>query len=179
MDITPNRSFSFAHVTLHNKKRISGIIWDSFKATPPPDISDGHWLLLVGDLRERSFLIYDSLPSPAAKSRWELVDSTMSCLSMLWLRIALLLEVLNSTTYIDAGLWDVITPKCPEQRNGHDYGVVFMAFIDFLPLKVDGFEFDQACVAHYRDKYLLRFQQGRVAHFPQHLRVLSPTSPIS
>ncbi|KAJ8432868.1 hypothetical protein Cgig2_033873 [Carnegiea gigantea] len=30
------------------------------------EISDGHWLLLVADLRERSFLVYNSLPSPAA-----------------------------------------------------------------------------------------------------------------
>ncbi|KAJ8446520.1 hypothetical protein Cgig2_027482 [Carnegiea gigantea] len=104
-------------VTLYNKGRISGIIWDSFKATPQSDIryvfmplletSDGHWLLLVVDLREHFFLVYDSLSSQKAKSRRELVDTV---------RIALLLVFLRSTTYADAGQWDVVIPKCPEQR---------------------------------------------------------------
>ncbi|KAJ8435705.1 LOW QUALITY PROTEIN: hypothetical protein Cgig2_002662 [Carnegiea gigantea] len=79
-------------VTLHNKGRISGIIWGSFKATPQPDVfmplletSDGHWLLLVTDLRECSFLVYDSLPNPMTKSRRELVDSAVNRLCVLWL----------------------------------------------------------------------------------------------
>ncbi|KAJ8421197.1 hypothetical protein Cgig2_011716 [Carnegiea gigantea] len=72
-------------VTLHNEGRISSIIWDSFKATPQSDVryvfmplletSDRNWLLLVADLHEHSFLVYNLLPSPAAKSRRELVDS--------------------------------------------------------------------------------------------------------
>ena len=40
--------------------------------------SGGHWLVLVADLRERSFLLYDSLPSPAVKSGRELLDSAVS-----------------------------------------------------------------------------------------------------
>jgi len=51
--------------------------------------SDGHWLLLVADLGERCFLVYDSLPSPAAKSVRELVDSAVSCLCVLWLGLEL------------------------------------------------------------------------------------------
>ncbi|KAJ8427793.1 hypothetical protein Cgig2_032852 [Carnegiea gigantea] len=72
-----NHGYYAKPVTLHNKGRISGIIWDSFKATP----------------------------HSTAKSRQELVDS---------IRIALLLAFLRSTAYADAGLWDVITPKCLE-----------------------------------------------------------------
>ena len=49
------------------------------------ETSDGHWLLLVADLRECSFLVYDLLPSEAVKSRWELVDSAVSRLYVLWL----------------------------------------------------------------------------------------------
>ncbi|KAJ8423572.1 hypothetical protein Cgig2_013325 [Carnegiea gigantea] len=127
---------SRGQVTLHNKGRISGVICDNFKATPQPDV------------RYRSFLVYDSLPSPAAKTKRELLDST---------RIAFVLTFLYSITYVDAGQWEVITPKCPEQKNGHDYGVFVMAFMNLLSLKADGFEFDQDCVAHYRDKCLLSF----------------------
>ncbi|KAJ8425387.1 hypothetical protein Cgig2_018476 [Carnegiea gigantea] len=116
---------SRGQVTLHNKGRISGVIWDNFEATPPSNL----------------------------------------CYS-----IALVLAFLHSITYADAGQWEVVTPKCPEQKNGHDYGVFVIAFIDLLSVKVDGFEFDQDYVAHYRDKCLLSILQGRVAHFPQHLR---------
>ncbi|KAJ8435239.1 hypothetical protein Cgig2_015642 [Carnegiea gigantea] len=87
------------------------------------ETSDGHWLLLVTDLRERSFIVYDSLPSPAAKSRRELVDSAVSRL------VTLLFAVFHS---------------------GHDCRVFVMALMDLLSLKAYGFEFDQDCVAHYR-----------------------------
>ncbi|KAJ8429560.1 hypothetical protein Cgig2_010273 [Carnegiea gigantea] len=70
---------------------------------PLLETSDGHWLLLVADLHECCFLVYDSLPSPVVKSVRELVDSA-----------------------------------------------------------ADGFDFDQACVVHYRDKCLLSFLQGQV-----------------
>ncbi|KAJ8437856.1 hypothetical protein Cgig2_002990 [Carnegiea gigantea] len=85
-------------------------------------------------------------------------------------RIALVLAFLRSTTYAHAGQWEVVTPKCPEQRNRHDCGVFAMAFMDLLSVKADGFEFNQDSVAHYRDKCLLSFLQGLLAHFPQHLR---------
>ena len=55
---------------------------------PLLEISDAHWLLLVVDLRERCFLVYDLLPSLAVKSRWELVDSAVS-LCVLWLVLEL------------------------------------------------------------------------------------------
>jgi len=55
-------------------------------------------------------------------------------------------------------------------QNGHDYRVFVMAYIDFLSFKADGFHFDQDCVLKYRDKSLLSFIQGNVAHIPQHLR---------
>ncbi|KAJ8424003.1 hypothetical protein Cgig2_032387 [Carnegiea gigantea] len=103
-------------------------------------------LLLVADLRDRSFLPYNLLPAPAAKTRQELLDSV---------RIALVLAFLRSTTYADAGQWEVVTPKCPEQRNGHDCGVFVMAFMDLLSLKADGFEFDQDCVVHYEENGLV------------------------
>ncbi|KAJ8422349.1 hypothetical protein Cgig2_015344 [Carnegiea gigantea] len=106
-------------VTLHNKGRISSVVWDNFKATPQPDVR---------------------------------------------YRIVVVLTFLRSTTYADAGQWEAVTPKCPEQRNGHDCGVFVMAFMDLLSLKVDGFEFDQDCDAHCRDKCLLSFIQGPVAH---------------
>ncbi|KAJ8424262.1 LOW QUALITY PROTEIN: hypothetical protein Cgig2_019207 [Carnegiea gigantea] len=152
---------SCVQVTLHNKGHISGVIWDNLKATPQPDVryvllpllekTNEHWFLLVADLRERSFLVYDSLPSPVAKIRRELVDSA---------RIAFILAFLRSSTYVDAGHWEVLTPNCPEQRNGHDCGVFVMAFMKLLSLKADGFEFDQDCVPYYRDKCLLSFLQG-------------------
>ncbi|KAJ8425903.1 hypothetical protein Cgig2_012671 [Carnegiea gigantea] len=79
-------------------------------------------------------------------------------------RITLVLAFLHSTTYADASQWEVVTPKCLEQRNyvlvtllfvsldsGHDCEVFVIAFMDLLSIKVDGFEFDQDCVAHYRD----------------------------
>ena len=56
---------------------------------PLLEISDGHWLLLVMDFLERSFLVYDSLRSPVAKSRRELVDSAVSRLCVLWLVLQL------------------------------------------------------------------------------------------
>ncbi|KAJ8422394.1 LOW QUALITY PROTEIN: hypothetical protein Cgig2_028209 [Carnegiea gigantea] len=143
---------------------------DHLKATPHPDAL----VAVVADLRECSFLVYDSLLSAAVKTRRELLDST---------RIAFVLAFLRSSTYADAGQWEVLTPKCPEQRkyvqlspmtttpcthdliqpglvtllfvsldSGHDCGVFAMAFIDLLSLKADGFEFDQDCVPYYRDK---------------------------
>ncbi|KAJ8419910.1 hypothetical protein Cgig2_000657 [Carnegiea gigantea] len=129
---------------------------------PLLETTDGHWSLLVADLCKSSFLLYDSLPSPVVKSKRELLDSV---------RIALVLAFLRSTTYANVGQWEVVTPKCPEQKNGHGCGVFIMAFMDLLSLKADGFEFDQDCAAHYRDKCLLSFIQGQVAHFPQHLRL--------
>ncbi|KAJ8432413.1 LOW QUALITY PROTEIN: hypothetical protein Cgig2_013827 [Carnegiea gigantea] len=135
---------SRGQVTLHNKGRISGVIWDNFKATPQSDVryvfmpqletTDGHWLLLIADLQEHSFLVYDSLPSLAVKTRRELLDSTVSPGL-----VTLLFVCLDS---------------------GHDCGVFVMAFMDLLSLKADGFEFDQDCVVHYRDKCLLSFIQG-------------------
>ena len=52
---------------------------------PLLETSDEQWLRLVADLCERSFLVYDSLPGLEAKNRWELVDSTVSSLCVLWL----------------------------------------------------------------------------------------------
>ncbi|KAJ8451051.1 hypothetical protein Cgig2_026860 [Carnegiea gigantea] len=55
------------------------------------------------------------------------------------------------------------TIRCPVQqpRPGgnyrHDCGVFVMAFMKLLSLKANGFEFDQDCVLHYRDKCLLSF----------------------
>ncbi|KAJ8429742.1 LOW QUALITY PROTEIN: hypothetical protein Cgig2_023131 [Carnegiea gigantea] len=151
---------------------------------PLLETTEGHWLLLVADLREWCFFVYDSLRSPANKNRRELVENA---------RIALVLAFLPSTTYADAAQWEVVTPKCPEQRktivhdilqpglfmymlpflfhNGHDCGVFVMAYMELLSLKADGFHFDQDRVARYRDRCLLSFPQGRVAHFPQHLTV--------
>ncbi|KAJ8425360.1 hypothetical protein Cgig2_032876 [Carnegiea gigantea] len=134
---------------------------DSFKATPQPDVyyvfkplletSDEHWLLLVADLSKRSFIVYDSLPSPVTKSRQELVDSvSMGTTSLTLLtmftrvkRITFVLAFLCSTTHADARQWHVITPNYPEQRNGHDCRVFVMAFMDLLSLKAVGFKFDQ------------------------------------
>ncbi|KAJ8429583.1 hypothetical protein Cgig2_023789 [Carnegiea gigantea] len=50
---------------------------------PLLETSDGHCLPLVVDLCEHSFLVYDSLPSLAAKNRREFVDSTVSRLCVL------------------------------------------------------------------------------------------------
>ncbi|KAJ8444429.1 hypothetical protein Cgig2_005951 [Carnegiea gigantea] len=104
-------------VILHNKTRIAGMIWDNFKPAPQPylryvfmpllETTEGHWLLLVADVHERCFLVYDSLRSPADKKGWEFVESA---------RIALVLAFLRSTTYADAAQWEVVTPECPEQR---------------------------------------------------------------
>ncbi|KAJ8422589.1 LOW QUALITY PROTEIN: hypothetical protein Cgig2_025059 [Carnegiea gigantea] len=70
-----------AFVTLHNKGRILGIIWDSFK---PASQADLRYLLLVADLHERCFLMHDSLPSPAAKNRRKLLDSALWLELQIW-----------------------------------------------------------------------------------------------
>ncbi|KAJ8427979.1 hypothetical protein Cgig2_017466 [Carnegiea gigantea] len=168
-------------VTLHNKRRISGIIWDSFKATPQPD---------------RSFLVYDSLPSPVIKGRQELVDSAVSRLCVLWLNRRLSVHVHYLTYVVEnvrsceedcfypcvpllyhicgrktVGCSHTQTPRTKEVcvlqshdhhsvlvtllfasfDSGHNCRVFVMAFMDLLSLKVDGFEFNQDYVAHYRD----------------------------
>ncbi|KAJ8453381.1 hypothetical protein Cgig2_008265 [Carnegiea gigantea] len=124
-------------VILHNEVHISGITWNSFKPAPQADLCyvfmplletiEGHWLLLVAELSEGHFLVYDSLLSPAHKNRRELLDSAM--------------------------ILDMIA-------------VFVMAYMDLLSVKADGYHFDQDCVAHYKDKCLLSFLHGRVAHFP-------------
>ena len=46
---------------------------------PLLEATEGHWLLLVVDLRDRCFVVYDSLPNAADKNRQALIDSAVSC----------------------------------------------------------------------------------------------------
>ncbi|KAJ8440450.1 hypothetical protein Cgig2_013609 [Carnegiea gigantea] len=140
------------------------------------EITQGHWLLLVADLHERCFFMYDSLWSPADKNRQELMESTIS----------LVLVFLRSTTYADATqtiVHDIFEPGLVMYmlsylfHSGHDYGVFVMSCMELLSLKANGFHFDQDYIAHYRDKCLLSFLYGRVAHFPEHLTGWSTTCP--
>ncbi|KAJ8431085.1 hypothetical protein Cgig2_031117 [Carnegiea gigantea] len=74
-------------VILYDKECISGKIWDSFKPALHADLryvfmplletTERHWLLLVADLCEHYFLVYDSLSSAVHKSMQALVDSAM------------------------------------------------------------------------------------------------------
>ncbi|KAJ8453089.1 hypothetical protein Cgig2_014852 [Carnegiea gigantea] len=159
-------------VTLQNKVHIAAMIWDTFKRPPHADVcyvfmslletTEGHWLLLVVDLRDRCFIVYDSLPNAADKNRQALIDST---------RIAFILAFVRSASHANAAQWELCNPPYPEQmNNGHDCGVFVVAFMELLCLKANGFHLDQDCIPLYRDKCLLSFIQGRVAHFPQHLR---------
>ncbi|KAJ8432091.1 hypothetical protein Cgig2_001172 [Carnegiea gigantea] len=104
-------------------------------------------------------MIWDTFKRPPhADVRYLLMLSTLALLQ----RIVFILAFLRSATYADAA-------------HGHDCGVFVMAFMELLSLKADGFHFDQDCVPLYRDKCLLSFIQGRLAHFPQHLRGLAPS----
>ncbi|KAJ8422226.1 LOW QUALITY PROTEIN: hypothetical protein Cgig2_000331 [Carnegiea gigantea] len=93
-------SFFLKHhtsVILHNKVHISGTIWDRLKPAPYTSLryvfmpllktTESRWLLLVRDLRERCFLVYNLLPSGVDKNRQELVDSAVSHNCYLWLEV--------------------------------------------------------------------------------------------
>ncbi|KAJ8428612.1 hypothetical protein Cgig2_026157 [Carnegiea gigantea] len=138
-------------VTLQNKARIAAMIWDTFKRPSHADVryvfiplletTEGHWLLQLVDLRDRCFVMYDSLSNAADKNRQALIDSV---------RITFILAFLRSATYADAAQWELCNPPCPEQMNGHDCGVFVMAFMELLSLKADGFHFDQDCVHEHK-----------------------------
>ncbi|KAJ8449219.1 hypothetical protein Cgig2_021683 [Carnegiea gigantea] len=73
-------------------------------------------------------------------------------------RILLALVLLWSNTYADMAQWEIVTLEWPEQRNYVDCVIMVSQWTDAL-------YFDQDYVQYYRDKRLLSFIQGRVAHF--------------
>lgn len=49
--------------------------------------------------------------------------------------------------------------------SGHDCGVYLLMFMDLFSINTDGLVFGAQYVRHARDKLLLSFLLGRVAHF--------------
>ncbi|KAJ8430634.1 hypothetical protein Cgig2_026379 [Carnegiea gigantea] len=171
-------------VILHNKAHISGKIRDSFKLAPHADLRYvvinyySNWGHIYGLLMHMLSNVEDCRPSCYCRKQLRVIGYYFEriyvsiaslytiCYQMqqtrtgrhLWIAlIALVLVSVQSNTYVDAAQWEVVTPECLEQRK---------------------YYFDQDCAPHYRDKYLLSFIQGRITHFPQHIRGWFPTFPI-
>ncbi|KAJ8428680.1 hypothetical protein Cgig2_006354 [Carnegiea gigantea] len=99
------------------------------------------WLVLVGDLKKRRFL-----------------------------KVAVSLALMKVAEFTDVLKWDLEHPNCPPQENGRDCGVYMSMFMDLLSMNTDGLVFGAQYVRRARDKLLLSFLLGRVAHFPNALQ---------
>ncbi|KAJ8424520.1 hypothetical protein Cgig2_025782 [Carnegiea gigantea] len=163
---------SLMYVILHNKARILGKVWDSFKSAPHADLCYLSYELQLHITKNLGTHLRTAYACschcwkqlrvtgccPVADLRrhyFFLYDSLSSAADKN--RPALLGSTMNSlaflwsNTYVDAAQWEVVTP------DGHGRGVFVMAHMDYLSLKGDGLYFDQDCVPHYRDKCLLSF----------------------
>ncbi|KAJ8420360.1 LOW QUALITY PROTEIN: hypothetical protein Cgig2_023216 [Carnegiea gigantea] len=107
-----------------------------------------HWLLLLADVTNRRFLVYDSLQSKRTK-------------------VAIGLALMKLPQFCDVLSWEMENAECPQQDNGHDCGVYMLMFMNLLSIRADGLYFGQPYVRNARDKLLLSLLQGRVAHFPE------------
>ncbi|KAJ8425821.1 hypothetical protein Cgig2_028182 [Carnegiea gigantea] len=145
-------------VILHNKARILGKIWNSFKMPLSANlrymfmsllkITESHWFHSITYLCEDCFFVYDSLSSAGDKNRDALVDSAVSHNS------CCVKYRTNVVLNVDAGIRDCICICIRMECHVLAYGLYF----------------NQDYVAHYKDKFLLSFMQGRIAHFSDHLR---------
>uniref|UniRef100_A0A7C8ZNM0 Ubiquitin-like protease family profile domain-containing protein n=1 Tax=Opuntia streptacantha TaxID=393608 RepID=A0A7C8ZNM0_OPUST len=118
---------------------------------------DEHWLLLVGDLEVRKFLVYDSLQKKRPGVRGDLIECARDV-------IGAALTMLPN--YSDARQWVIDYPSCPQQGNGYDCGVYVMVLLDLISMRAEKVEFDPQHVRQVRDKLLLSLLQGKIAHFP-------------
>ncbi|KAJ8452972.1 hypothetical protein Cgig2_014735 [Carnegiea gigantea] len=143
-----------------------------------------HWLLLLADVTNRRFLVYDSLQSKRDGPRQRLLCSavsarpsyviTQTCMfykftsSLLSLqKVAIGLALMKLPEFCDVLSWEMENAECPQQDNGHDCGVYMLMFMDLLSIRADGLYFGQPYVRNARDKLLLSLLQERVAHFPE------------
>ncbi|KAJ8428809.1 hypothetical protein Cgig2_028014 [Carnegiea gigantea] len=79
----------------------------------------------------------------------------------------LLRALMKLAAFTDVLRWEMEHADCPQQDNGHDYGVYMLMFMDLLSIRADGVYFGQNYMRHARDKLLLSLLQGSIAHFPQ------------
>ncbi|KAJ8429596.1 hypothetical protein Cgig2_008826 [Carnegiea gigantea] len=84
---------------------------------------------------------------------WGVIWDTLKATPQPGIRYVRQHQLLSLETHLQNSIINMFGPAA--EYSGHDYGVFVMAFMELLSLKVDGFEFDQDCVSHYRDKCLV------------------------
>ncbi|KAJ8420535.1 hypothetical protein Cgig2_002957 [Carnegiea gigantea] len=141
--IVPSNVFAIHIPAADSSEGVVADLGESFKKALTSDVCN---MLLVAKLRQRQFLVYDSLLTKRALARTDLQNSGKEA-------VAAALSV--AIDYADARTWWTDHPQCPQQGNGHHCSVFVMVFMDLISMNSKPLLFNERYVRHMRDKLLV------------------------